>query len=255
LFLVNYYDLAQQINLINGDIFLMGSPKDEGGRSVSEIQHQVRVSDFYMAKYPVTVAQFEAYLQDSGTGIEGDKIGSNNKEKTAKQLPVVNVSWDDAVAYCKWLSEKLNKSFRLPTEAEWEYACRAGTTTPFNIGENLTTDQANYNGNYPYENYPKGKYIGKTTPVGKYPPNGWGLYDMHGNVREWCQDWYDEEYYIECKQQGIVDNPQGPKTGSFRVLRGGCWLNDAPLCRSADRRCFNPGYRDDSIGFRLVFVP
>ena len=124
------------------------------------------------------------------------------------------MSWNDAIEYCEWLSKQWNITFRLPTEAEWEYACCAGTTTPFNTGDNLTTDQANYDGNYPYKKYPKGKYSGKTTPVGLYPPNTWGLYDLHGNVWEWCMDWYGKNYYEECKKQGIVDNPKGPDKGS-----------------------------------------
>jgi len=263
---------------IKGGSYLMGSPENEAGRNDNEIQHPVKVGDFYMAKYPVTVAQFEAFISEKNYSTDADKNGDNylwglygkNRELISdvnwrcntmgelqqdKQHPVIHVSWNDASAYCKWLNEKLNKTFRLPTEAEWEYACRAGTTTPFNTGANLTTDQANYDGNYPYQNYPKGKYLGKTTPVGSYPPNGWGLYDLHGNVWEWCLDWYGEKYYDECKRQGIVDNPPGPATGSYRVLRGGSWLNDARYCRSADRNYISPDDRYGLIGFRLVFLP
>jgi formylglycine-generating enzyme len=246
---------------IQGGTYLMGSPENEAERSGNEIQHRVTVSDFYMEKYPVTVTQFEAFISEENYRTDADKEGVNWRYDTRgelqqdKQHPVIHVSWNDAAAYYQWLSKKLNKTFRLPTEAEWEYACRADTTTPFNTGNNLTTDHANYNGNYPYENYPKGKYLGKTTPVGSYPPNGWGLYDMHGNVYEWCLDWYGEKYYNECKRQGIVDNPQGPENGSYRVLRGGSWCYFARFCRSARRYGDYPGFRDYFVGFRLVFVP
>ena len=146
---------------------------------------------------------------------------------------MIHVSWNDADAYCRWLSEKYEKPFHLPTEQEWECACRAGTTTPFNTGTNLTTDQANYNGNFSYKSFLKGKYIGRTTPVGTYKPNSWGLYDMHGNVWEWCDSCYN-------------------KDGDYRVLRGGCWDNDAPNCRSAYRYRIPPGNRSGGIGFRLA---
>ena len=220
---------------IQGDAFLMGSPEDEAKRLSIETQHQVKVSDFYMAKYPVTVAQFETFIHETDYRTDADKDGGSNiwkgttvDKKTGvnwrsdtggelqqdKQHPVIHVSWNDAAAYCEWLSKKLNWAFRLPTEAEWEYACRAGTATPFNTGENLATDQANYNSDYLYQNSPKGRHIGNTTPVGNYPPNGWGLFDMHGNVWEWCRDWFGEKYYEECKHQGIATNPQGPDTGS-----------------------------------------
>ncbi|MBN2090010.1 formylglycine-generating enzyme family protein, partial [candidate division KSB1 bacterium] len=195
---------------IKAGAFLMGSPESEIDRRDNEMQHEVKLSHFYMAKYPVTVGQFEGFIQESHCRTDADKGGGsylwNGKKyelksginwrcdvkgqiQKDKQHPVIHVSWNDAIAYSEWLSKKLNAKFRLPTEAEWEYACRAGTTTPFNTGENLTTNQANYAGNYPYKNFPKGRYIGHTTPVGNYPPNAWGLYDMHGNVWEWCLDW------------------------------------------------------------------
>jgi formylglycine-generating enzyme required for sulfatase activity len=261
---------------IKGGTYLMGSPENETERSIDETQHQVKVDNFYMAKYPVTLAQFETFIDKTNYHTDADKAnynylsdGKNYNKKTSvnwrydtknelqqdKQHPVIHVSWNDALAYCQWLSKKLNNAFRLPTEAEWEYACRAGTTTPFNTGENLTTDQANYNGIYSYPNYPDGKFISKTTPVGSYPPNGWGLYDMHGNVWEWCQDWYGKEYYDECKRQGTIDNPQGPEIGSNRVARGGCWGSYARRCRSASRSGDDPDNHDFIVGFRLVFVP
>ena len=156
--------------------------------------------------------------------------------------PVVNVSWEDADAYSKWLTVKKGKKFRLPTEAEWEYACRAGTTTPFNTGANITTAKANY----------KGK---DTVAVDSFAPNAWGLYNMHGNVWEWCSDWYDNKYYDECKAKGTIENPPGPETGSDRVIRGGSWSYTAESCRSASRDVNAPDFRLSSVGFRLVFVP
>ena len=122
----------------------------------------------------------------------------------------------------------------LPTEAEWEYACRAGTTTPFHFGETISTDQANYDGNFTYGNGKKGVYREKTTPVGSFPANAWGLYDMHGNVWQWCQDWYGD-----YPQKDVVD-PQGPEKGEVRVLRGGSWISDPQYCRSAFRYWFDP---------------
>ncbi len=261
---------------IKGGTFLMGSPDSEVDRIKNETQHQVKVSDFFMAKYTVTVAQFETFVRESRYQTDADKGGGSNiwtgkewqkksdanwkcnvngEEQQDKQHPVIHVSWNDATAYWNWLSKKLNAIVRLPTKAEWEYACRAGTTTPFHTGANLITEQANYDGNYPYKKNPKGKYLQKTTPVGSYPSNAWGLYDMHGNVYEWCLDWYDGNYYDACKKQGIVENPAGPETGSFRVLRGGGWIIGAQGCRSADRRSYSPADRGSYVGFRLVFVP
>jgi formylglycine-generating enzyme len=261
---------------IKGGNFLMGSSKDEFEREDNECQHEVKVGDFFIAKYPVTVKQFEEFIHESEYVTDAEKGDGSylwtgkewklkkgvhwrcdvyGEEQKDKQHPVIHVSWNDAIAYCTWLSKKFNASFRLPTEAEWEYACRAGTITPFNTGMNLTTEQANYNGNYPYGKNPKGKYIEKTTVVGKYPPNAWGLYDMHGNVWEWCNDWFDEKYYDQCRETGIVENPKGPETGSNRVLRGGSWRIYARHCRSAFRHGYNPDYRDYFVGFRAVFVP
>jgi formylglycine-generating enzyme required for sulfatase activity len=135
----------------------------------------------------------------------------------------------------------------LPTEAEWEYACRAETKTPFHFGQTISTDQANYNGNFTYGTGKKAVYREKTTPVGSFPANAWGLHDMHGNVFQWCQDWY-ENY----PQNDVVD-PKGPEKGDVRVLRGGSWLDSPLLCRSADRYWNDPSIRRSSFGFRLCF--
>jgi len=217
--------------------FKMGGKEDEDEKPM----HEVKLDGFSISRYQVTNRLYEEF----------DPEHKNRRDEYSDkdEQPVVNINWYETVIFCRWLG------CRLPTEAEWEYACRAGTTTQFSTGDNLTTDQANYNGNYPYKNNPKGRYMEKTTPVGSYPPNAWGLYDMHGNVLEWCQDWYGKKYYNECKQQGIADNPKGSEAGSRRVLRGGGWRDFGQCCRSALRSCCGPGDRFSGFGFRLVFVP
>jgi len=137
----------------------------------------------------------------------------------------------------------------LPTEAQWEYACRAGTTTPFNTGNCLNSTQANYNAINPYPSCSKGEYKGEVVPVGSYAPNAWGLYDMHGNVWEWCADWYGSY------SSGSQTNPTGPSSGTGRVLRGGSWSNNAGICRSANRSGDTPDIRYSICGFRLVLLP
>ena len=265
--------------LIRGGQFTMGSPERESDRRDNETLHEVKVSDLAMCRYAVPVADFRRFAEESGYLTDAEKenrsVVWDGKKWTQKEginwrhdasgtvrpevefnHPVLHVSWNDAVAYCNWLTEKRGDGlFRLPTEAEWEYACRAGTVTPFNTGQNLTTGQANYDGNYPYGKNPKGEYRKKTVPVDYFKPNGFGLYNMHGNVWEWCGDWYGEAYYEECRKLGVVTDPRGPKTGSSRVLRGGGWNDDARNCRSAYRSHGNPGLRYHYVGFRLVFVP
>jgi formylglycine-generating enzyme required for sulfatase activity len=228
------------LRLIPAGEFDMGSPDNEEGRGRYGDEgpvHNVKISKpFYMGKYEITQAQWKAVM------------GADNNPSDFKgdNLPVETVSWNDAQEFLKKASDGL----RLPTEAEWEYACRAGTTTPFNTGNNITTDQANYNGNYPYAGNPKGEYRVKTTPVGTFRPNAWGLYDMHGNVWEWCSDWYAQKYYEECKN-GVTD-PSGPGNGARRVLRGGSWFNNARGMRSAFRYWGGPADRTGDIGFRVA---
>ena len=169
--------------------------------------------------------------------------------------PIVNVSWEDVVEFCRELSRRTNRQYRLPTEAEWEYACRAGTTSPFAFGPTLTPEIANYWWSHPYGDGPKKEPLQKTLSVGSLGvANAFGLCDMHGNVWEWCADWYSESYYEECRKQGVVTDPRGPATGSNRVVRGGGWNNDAVRCRSAYRSAGAPGARGDNLGFRLVRV-
>jgi formylglycine-generating enzyme required for sulfatase activity len=235
-------DLGNGIKLemiaIPGGTFLMGSPENEAERSSNESpQHQVTVPSFFMGKYQLTQAQYQAIMGVNLSAFKGDN------------RPVENVNWDDAVAFCQKLTQKTGKNYRLPSEAEWEYACRAGTKTPFSFGDNITTDLVNYDGNYPYNSAPKGKYRQETTDVGTFPPNAFGLYDMHGNVCEWCEDdWH--ENYINAPKDGSAWNSQ---SGSVtRLLRGGSWLNLAGHCRSAYRNRFLRDFRCLNYGFRVV---
>jgi len=264
--------------LIRGGEFTMGSPASEANRQSDETQHQVRLSDFLMSKYAVTVAEFRRFVEASGYQTDADNTGfsviicncevnagkgvnwrcgvsGSVRPQSEENHPVVHVSWNDAVAYCKWLSKKTGKQFRLPTEAEREYACRAGSTTPFNTGDSLTTDQANYGSNCSNNNNLTGVFPQNTVAVNSFLPNVWGLYNMHGNVWEWCSDRDGENYYNGPKAKERVFNPAGPATGSYRVLRGGSWGNDADCCLSAYRNCGIPHRRSYFIGFRLVLVP
>ncbi|MCP4614135.1 MAG: formylglycine-generating enzyme family protein [Planctomycetes bacterium] len=201
-------------------------------------RHRVKITNgFYMGKTEVTQFQYEEIMNNNPSHFKGQ----NN--------PVEKVSWNDAVEFCRELSKKEGKTYRLPTEAEWEYACRAGTTTPFYTGETISTDQTNYNGNYVYGNGSKGVFLGKTIDVGSFQPNAFGLYDMHGNVMEWCQDWYGENYYTVSP----TSDPQGPSSGSYRVLRGGPWNDDPKHCRSAFRNWTTSDNRlYNAIGFRIL---
>jgi formylglycine-generating enzyme required for sulfatase activity len=232
---------------IPGGTFLMGSPASEANRDGNEgPQHEVTVSAFYMSRYEVTQEQWRAVA-----GLPKDQTDMNPDPSYFKgdDHPVERVSWWEAMEFCTRLSRKTGKTYRLPTEAEWEYACRAGTTTPFAFGETITPEIVNYDGNYPYASAPKGVYRQKTTPVGSMGvANGFGLYDMHGNVWEWCMDWFAEDYY----RQGPSVDPTGPATGSFRVERGGGWSYDARVCRSAIRSRGTPSGRFDGLGFRLL---
>ena len=220
--------------------FLMGSPATEKERSPNETQHEVTLTQgFWMGVYEVTQAQYEQVM------------GKNPSEFKGATLPVETVSYKDALAFCKKLSDlpaekAAGRKYRLPTEAEWEYCCRAGTSTPFHFGNELNGTQANCDGNNPYGTTKKGPYLEKTSPVGSYPANAWGLYDMHGNVWEWCQDWYGD-----YPKQSVTD-PRGPEVGSICVSRGGSWYNEAAGCRSANRYWYDPSIRNSGVGFRLA---
>ena len=256
-------------NLLNADFF-----KDE------RPQHRVRITKpFYMGTYHVTRGQFRQFVKDTGYKTDAEKgenpgafgwdsdkkeFGFNAKyswrnagfEQTDEH-PVVNVSWNDAVAFCKWLSKKEGKSYRLPTEAEWEYACRAGTTTRYYSGDDPETlaKVGNVADASAKTKFPDWKYTIKandgyvfTAPVGKFKPNAFGLYDMHGNAWQWCADWYGAEYYAKCP----ADDPTGPDAGDVRVLRGGSWFSRPLNSRSAERNGFRPGRRGDLTGFRVA---
>jgi len=220
--------------------FMMGSPKEEKERVINEAQHKVTLSKgFYMGVYPVTQEQWQAVMGNNPSKFKGEK-----------NLPVEQVSWEDCQEFIKKLRDKDKKLYRLPTESEWEYACRAGTKTPFYFGETISTDQANYNGDTIYGNGKKGVYRERTTTVGSFPANAWGLHDVHGNVWQWCQDWHAGDY----PEKDVVD-PQGPQNppDHLRVLRGGSWYDDARYARSASRYWNVPGHRFSSIGCRLCF--
>jgi formylglycine-generating enzyme required for sulfatase activity len=213
--------------------FLMGSPKGEQARDEHEVRHKVTLTrGFYLGAYPVTREQWQAVM---GT--------TPGRPRRRKNLPVETVSWDDCQAFVQKLRQTEGRPYRLPTEAEWEYACRAGTTTPYAFGQTLSPQQANFG------KFRKGASPLATTPVGRYPANAWGLYDMHGNVWEWCQDWLGEY------PRGPVVDPRGNEGGVERVLRGGSWNDIAANCRSARRHSFRPGGRDHTVGFRVCFTP
>jgi formylglycine-generating enzyme len=219
--------------------FMMGSPKDEQERAMDETQHKVKLTrGFYMGVCAVTQEQWKETMGNEPSNFKGEK-----------NLPVEQVTWDDCQEFIKKLREKDKKPYRLPSEAEWEYCCRAGTTTPFYFGETISTDQANYRGEFTYGNGKKGIYRGKTTPVGSFPANAWGLHDMCGNVAQFCQDWYGDY------PQNEVTDPRGPGKGQLRVLRGGSWFFVPAACRSASRGkvMAGPGESIDIIGCRLCF--
>ena len=224
---------------IPGGTFLMGSPENEAERlSYETPQHQVTVPSFFMGKYQLTQAQYQAII-----GVNPSSFKGNNR-------PVENVSWDDAVSFCQELTQKTGNNYRLPSEAEWEYACRSGTKTPFYFGDNINPGLVNYDGNYPYNSAPKGKYREQTTDVGTFHPNAFGLYDMHGNVWEWCEDdWH--ENYINAPTDGSAWNSRS--SGNTKLLRSGSWNLYARYCRSANRFRSSRDNRLSGYGFRVVF--
>lgn len=252
--------------------FIMGSPTSEPKRDDMETQHQVTLSTFRMSKYEITNAQYAAFLNAKNIGSDGKYAAGTyptqalicasvsgrdwglhyNTNKWApvagyENHPIINVTWYGATEFATYVGA------RLPTEAQWEYACRAGTTTPFNTGNYLTNLQAVYLWQSPYNGGTNTVTTNPTEPkaVGMYPANTWGLYDMHGNVYEWCSDW--EGHYPTTPQT----NPTGPELdrGGGRVFRGGCWYCEAENCRSARRHNAGSEYKFDILGFRVVYVP
>ncbi|WP_430014946.1 SUMF1/EgtB/PvdO family nonheme iron enzyme [Microcystis protocystis FBCC-A270] len=254
-------DLGNGITLemvaIPGGTFTMGTEDEEIERLVKKFnwqgfraerpQHRVTVSSFYMGRYPITQAQWKAIAATAKIDID---LETNPSRFKGDELPVERVNWYQATEFCKRLSRETKQEYRLPSEAEWEYACRAGTTTPFYFGETITGELANYRSSETYAGEAKGEYRQETTPVGQFPPNAFGLYDMHGNVWEWCADtWHDN--YDGAPTDGSVWIENGDDNGS--PLRGGSWCNDPDDCRSACRS--SNDRRDDnnsSNGFRVV---
>lgn len=235
--------IGMELVYVPAGSFLMGSPASEAERGNDEgPQHQVTIREgFYMGRYEVTQAQWQAVMGSNPSNFKG-----------CDQCPVEQVSWNDAQEFIRKLNARGDGyTYRLPTEAEWEYACRAGTTTEFAYGNSLSSEQANFNGNHPYGGAAKGVYRQKTTPVGSFQPNAFGLYDMHGNVSEWCEDW-SHESYNGAPVDGSAWLSGGEQT--YRALRGGWWSSSAGELRSALRYWDLPVLRYSIIGFRLVAV-
>jgi sulfatase modifying factor 1 len=273
--------IGMKLTLIPAGEFQMGSPGDDKEAFDGEKpRHQVRITKpFYLGIHEVTRGQFRRFVDDAGYQTEAEKDGKGGwgwNEETKKyeqnprynwqspgfdqtdQHPVANVSWNDAQAFIAWLSRKEAKTYRLPTEAEWEYACRAGSSTRYSFGddpEGLAT-VGNVADGTAKEKYPELTTIAArdgfvyTAPVGHYNPNAWGLYDMHGNVWEWCSDGYAADYY----KQSPVEDPRGVDGAADRVGRGGSWNFVAQFARSASRNRRVPGFRFSSVGFRVARV-
>jgi len=251
--------------------FLMGSPADEPGRHDDESpQHEVQLDEFFISQTPITQAQWRAVAQWQRREFEDGELWPEvlDADPVAKlddaqrfageQRPVVNVNWHDAMAFCQRLRLRTGKNYTLPSEAQWEYACRAGTTTPFHFGDTISTRLANYNGNALYGDGEKGEYRQKTINVASFPANPWGLHDMHGSVLEWCVDHWHSNY------KGAPDNgrawineeaKENKNSSNARLLRGGSWGDGPGNCRSAFRDGNHPGGRYNGIGFRVCCLP
>ena len=226
---IEVIDLGKRVKLemvlIPAGKFMMGSTTKEKNRSANENQHEVILTKpFYMGKYEVTQEEWETVMGDNPSATKG------------RWLPVTMVSWEDCQEFIKKLNKKNTGAYRLPTEAEWEYACRAGTTTVYSFGDKITPQDANY----------ESSKIAKPVEVGSYKPNAFGLYDMHGNVWEWCEDW-KKEYQIKS-----VKDPKGPSFGENRVLRGGSFISPDLRASSSDRDCDSASHQDPFYGFRLA---
>jgi formylglycine-generating enzyme required for sulfatase activity len=269
--------IGMKFIFINPGTFEMGSSVKESGGSDDEQRHTVTLSHgYYLQTTEVTVGEFRQFVTATRYITEAEmaggcwisSVGGGWKKKRdsswknsaspgaatrqTDQQPVTCVSWNDAKAFITWLNKKEGKTYSLPTEAEWEYACRAGTTTAFGYGECLSTDQANYGGINPQFSFCKDRFrINRKKPlnVASLAPNPWGLFDMHGNVAEWCDDWYGPY------PSSTARDPKGPTSGTDRVLRGCHWMNTASECRSAKRSSFPPSYATDVVGFRVVRKP
>lgn len=278
--------LASNFIKVEDQDFLMGSPESERDRKEWEVQHLVRVNSYHICKYQVSVYDFDLFVRDTAYETSAEVLGRSNtcdgdtwslrpeanwrhgvrnllRAPRDHDHPVTHVSWNDAVKFCDWASVIMNRNCRLPTEAQWECACRAGTLSPFHTGDDLTTEQANFHGHYPYYirelrregslGDRSGRYRQDTVAVNEFAPNPWGLYNTHGNVYEWCLDWYRKDFYRQCRDQGVVENPLDEVIAQERVLRGGSWWAGAKYCRCASRYGHVPEYSDSDTGFRLVW--
>jgi formylglycine-generating enzyme required for sulfatase activity len=271
--------LDLQLVVIPAGSFLMGSPTSEEGHQADEgPQHEVKLESFWLGRTPITQAQWrevagwepingqEPWLHK----LDPDPV-SNLPEANrflGDQRPVVNVNWFEAMEFCYRLSQRSGKKYTLPSESQWEYACRAGNTTPFHYGETLSAEQANYNATYTYGRGRQGKSRGQTTVVGSFAANAWGLHDMHGNVWEWCTDHWHRSYtlgqqkapadgspWLDVSEKGMAGKDGKMADDFFRVLRGGSWLYRPVYCRSASRFNSFPAFAFDYFGFRVCCLP
>jgi formylglycine-generating enzyme required for sulfatase activity len=241
--------------LIPGGTFMMGSPDGEkGAYDYEKPQHEVTVPKFFMGRYPITQRQWRVVADWPAIvsyPLFDHQLNPDPSHFKGNDRPVENVDWDDATEFCKRLSQRTGRQYRLPSEAEWEYACRAGTQTRFSFGNYISTELANYNGSE-YGESPKCESKGETTDVGSFPPNNFGLCDMHGNVREWCEDdWHDS--YEGAPTDGSAWQEEN-RTETTRLLRGGSWNLIPGRCRSAIRGNFSRGVRFNFFGFRVACV-
>jgi formylglycine-generating enzyme required for sulfatase activity len=254
--------IGMRLVRIRKGMFMMGSPADEEDRGEDEKQHEVEITrDFHLGEKEVTQEEYKKVMDKNPSWFSAMGGGKEEVGIDTSAFPVEMVSWEDAMEFCRKLTEKdraagkigPGQKYRLPTEAEWEYACRAGSATAFHFGNWISSVQANFNSKFPYGTAARGDHLERTCEVGsnKYKPNAFGLYDMHGNVWEWCLDWYDKDYYANSPPR----DPSGPSEGSFRVLRGGGWGSFGGSCRSAYRRWVAPGDRYRDYGFRVALVP
>jgi serine/threonine protein kinase/formylglycine-generating enzyme required for sulfatase activity len=266
--------IGMKLVLIPAGTFLMGSPATERERRPDEAQHEVALTrDYWLGAAEVTQRQFRvvmgynpSFFSTDGPGrpglaypVVGPPAGGRNSVKgmSTDDFPVENVSYEEAVELCQKLSELLaerraGRAYRLPTEAEWECACRGGDPRiPFYFGHSFSSTQANFNGNFPYGGAARGAYLVRPCEVGSYKANTFGLFDMHGNVWEWCSDWYEADYYGKSPRR----DPPGPAAGVSRVIRGGSWLFDGAHCRSACRDSKSPADRNAGVGFRVALMP
>jgi formylglycine-generating enzyme required for sulfatase activity len=229
-------DVTLDLVILPAGAYQMGSSRHSGNPE-EQPQHFVTIKSFMMSKFLITQAQWKAIM------------GSLPRCRfKGEDLPVERVSWNEAQQFCRQLSKRAERSYRLPSETQWEYACRAGTSTPFSIGETITTDYVNFNGEHCFKLAPRGVYRHGTTKGGAFPPNAFGLHDMHGNLWEWCADNWLDDYSASPRDHSSYQN----KASRYRVARGGSWHEPPALCRSASRLQVLESDAEEFIGFRVV---